>query len=195
MASADDELAKAFYRMGFRTLDEVAEAPDEELLTIEGVETLERATEVRGEALQAIETQRIERIEEAKQNPEPLSDHDHMRLAPSMTERVVEALERAGYKSLETLLAEKDVDRLAIKSGLGHQKAREALEGAAHYLEHERADVESQQRQARIRADEEARAAAEAEAQAQAEEAAAPAEAPETTQEEPAATATSEETP
>ncbi|MGF1469034.1 MAG: transcription termination factor NusA [Sandaracinaceae bacterium] len=65
MSTVDEETAKSFYRMGFRSLDEVAEAPDAELVTVESIETPERAAEIRGDALQALETHRLERVEAA----------------------------------------------------------------------------------------------------------------------------------
>jgi N utilization substance protein A len=173
--SADEEMVKSFYKMGFRSLDEIAEAPDEELQTIEGIDSAERAASIRQEAAEAMEAHRLERLEQAKQQVEPLTDRDHLLLARSSTERIVEALESAGYRSPQDVLREADVDRLAIRTGLGIQKAQEVKEGVAHYVENEMDAVVEAQREARAR--HEAEVAAQAEAASEgAEGAAAPAE-------------------
>jgi transcription termination/antitermination protein NusA len=173
IASADEEMVKSFYRMGFRSLDEVAEAPDEELLTIDGIDSADNAATIRAEASSAMESHRRERIEEAKSRPEPLSEREHLLLARGMTERIVEALEHSGYRSVQDVMREADVDRLAIRTGLGIQKAQDVKAGVSRYLDEDMEAVKQAQREARARADAEAAAAAAAEALE------APAEAPE----------------
>ncbi len=162
IASADDEMVKSFYRMGFRSLDEVAEAPDEELMTIDGIAEPERAAKIRVEAAEALEKLRQERIIEAKERAEPLSEREHMLLARGMTDRIVDALEHAGYRGVHDVIREADVDRLAIRTGLGTQKAQEVKDGITQYVETRMEAVKEAQREARARAEAEAAEAADA---------------------------------
>ncbi len=149
--SADEEMVKSFYRMGFRSLDEVAEAPDDELMTIEGIESAEHAARTRREATAAMEAHRLERVAEAKSRVEALTERDHLLLAPGITERIVEALEHAGYRSVQDVLREGDVDRLAIRTNLGNQKAQQVKEGVTRYVNEEMEAVRQAQREARAR--------------------------------------------
>ena len=169
MATVSSETVKSFYKMGFRSLDEVAEAPDDELLTIDGITDAEHAERVRAEAAEAMETHRIERIAAAKTRVEMLSEREHMMLARGVTSRIVDALESAGYRSAQDVVRETDVDRLAIRTGLGNQKAQEVREGISEYLDGEMEAVRESQRAARA----EHQAKLEAEAAARAEEEAA----------------------
>ncbi len=153
IASADEEMVRSFYRMGFRNLDEVSEAPDEELMTIDGISTPERAAKIRREASEALEKHRQERIVDAKDRAEPLSEREHLLLARGMTERIVDALEHAGYRSVHDVMREADVDRLAIRTGLGTQKAQEVKDGVAKYVSEQMDSVKQAQRDARARAE------------------------------------------
>ncbi len=158
--SLDEESVKSFYKLGFRSLDEIAEAPDEELVTIDGIDDVTRAAAIRKEAAAAMETHRLERVEEAKVRPEPLTEREHLLLCRNVTERIADALESSGYRSPQDIEREADVDRLAIKTGLGIQKAQEVKDGVAHYIENEMEAVKAAQREARAEAEAEEAAAA-----------------------------------
>src|SRR6187402_1522713 len=58
-----DDLAKAMYRLGFRALEEVAEAAVDELTQIQGVSTPQAAQELKQNALGAMDRLRVERLE------------------------------------------------------------------------------------------------------------------------------------
>jgi N utilization substance protein A len=74
-----------------------------------------------------------------------------------MGTRTAQALEESGYKSVRDV-AKEDPDRLSIKSGLGHKKARQIWQGAVDFqrtvakeiqaarekLEAQRAELEAQ---------------------------------------------------
>ncbi len=168
IGSASGDMVKSFYKMGFRSLDEVAEAPDEELLTIDGIDEVEHAVRIREEAAEAMEKHRLERIEEAKQRVDTFTEREHMMLARNVTSRIADALESAGYRSSQDVMREVDVDRLAIRTGLGNQKAQEVREGIGQYLEADMDAVKEAQRAARTihEAELEAAAAAAAELEA-----------------------------
>jgi transcription termination/antitermination protein NusA len=141
----DEALAKAMYRLGFRALEEVAEAAIEELITIAGVETEERALELKAAADGTMERLRRDRIHRASSQVEPLSDRDKLRFVPGVGLRTVQLLEEAGYKTVSDL-AREDPDRLAIRTGLGIKKARQIQQGAAHFLGTEAGEIEEARR-------------------------------------------------
>jgi N utilization substance protein A len=128
----DDDLAKNLFGLGFRALDEIAEAELAELASIEGVETEERARELQQAAERALERLRQERIRRAVEQGGALSDHDALLIVPGIGTRTVQALEESGYKSVRDV-AKEDPDRLSIKSGLGHKKARQVWQGAMDF--------------------------------------------------------------
>jgi hypothetical protein len=80
-----------------------------------------------------------------------------MLLIPGMGTRMAQSLEDAGYRSVRDV-AREDPDRLSIKSGLGHKKARQVWQGAVDFqrtvarevqearerIEQQRADLEAQ---------------------------------------------------
>jgi N utilization substance protein A len=167
---ADDELARAMYRMGFRSLDEVAEAPEAEIAQIPGVGE-ENAARLRERAADAVETVRRERLGRAAKSSDQLSDRDRLMLVRGVGDRVGDLLDGGGYKSPEDVAREEDADRLAIRTGLGNQRARAIKEAVAQFLESEWPPIAQAQREARAKArardrDDDSRARAEAEAPA-----------------------------
>jgi N utilization substance protein A len=128
-----EDLAKTMYRLGFRALEEVAEASVDELVTIDGLEEPERAQGLKAAALAAMERVRQERIERATSRVEPLSEEEKLRFLEGIGQRTVQLLEEAGYRRVDDL-AHEDPDRLAIRTGLGIKKARQIHESARHFL-------------------------------------------------------------
>ncbi|MFI5297000.1 MAG: transcription termination factor NusA [Polyangiales bacterium] len=128
-----DAVARSMYRLGFRSVEEVAEASAEELAGIPGVGDATAAGLVRDNAEGAIETIRQDRIRDASNRPEPLSERERLMFIRGVGLKSAEALEAAGYKRVEDLLAETE-DKLAMKSGLGIKKARAIRQGAELFL-------------------------------------------------------------
>jgi N utilization substance protein A len=141
----DEELAKAMYRLGFRALEEIAEAAIEELVTIEGVTSEERAQELKAAAERTMERLRRDRIHRASSQIEPLSERDKLRFVPGVGTRTVQLLEEAGYRTVQDL-AREDADRLAIRTGLGIKKARQIQVGASHFMSTEAREIEEARR-------------------------------------------------
>ncbi len=133
----DENLAKTMYKLGFRTLDEVAEASDQELGGIPGLGGVGNAERIKKSALDALEALRQENLENARERLNELSDHERLLLVRGVTERVAELLNRAGYKSVEQLYDETDVDRLAIRTGLDQRRAAAVREGVVQFVEQE----------------------------------------------------------
>jgi N utilization substance protein A len=136
IAEVDDNIAKAMYRLGFRALEEVAEAGVEELAAIPGIGNQEAATKLKESAESTMERLRQERIQAAAQKTEPLTDRERLLFVRGVGERTIQLLEEAGYKSVDDVLRE-DEDKLAIRTGLGIKKARAIKQGAQHFTENE----------------------------------------------------------
>ncbi len=133
----DENLAKTMYKLGFRTLDEVAEASDQELGSIPGLGGVGNAERIKSSAVDALEILRQETLANARAQLNELSDHERLLLVRGVTERVAEMLNRAGYKSVEQLYDETDVDRLAIRTGLDQRRAAVVREGIVQFVEQE----------------------------------------------------------
>jgi N utilization substance protein A len=156
----DEELAKNLFGLGFRALDEIAEAELAELASIEGVEDEKRAKELRAAAEGALERLRQERIRRAVEQGGALSDREALLLIPGMGTRMAQSLEDSGYRSVRDV-AREDPDRLSIKSGLGHKKARQVWQGAVDFQKTVAREVqEARERIEQQRAELEARAQA-----------------------------------
>jgi N utilization substance protein A len=166
----DRNLALTLYKQGFRSLDEVAEASEQELGSLEGLGGPSNAAALRRRAGEAMERLRAKRVEEASQGDKVIGDRDMLLLMPGVTARVADLLHHAGYRTPLDVNAEQDIDRLAIRTGLGSRKAQELREAVAAYLERDAARVDEGQQQARShQAEAEARLRAEAQARAEAE--------------------------
>jgi N utilization substance protein A len=131
-----DAVAKSMYRLGFRSVEEVAEATVDELVGIPGIGNAEAGGRVKESAERALENLRETRIREASLRQEPLTDRERLMFVRGVGDRTVEVLEQQGFKSPEDVLKETE-DKLAIKTGLGIKKARLIRLGAQHFLETE----------------------------------------------------------
>jgi N utilization substance protein A len=146
MPSVEENLAKAFYRAGFRTVDEVAEASEQEIQAVDGVGNTSKAEKLRVEAAGAMDAHRARRIDQLAQRGDLVSERDLMVLASGVTERVADALERGGYRSVTDVMREGDVDRLAIRTGLGNAKARELKDAIQRFVERDLERIRAAQR-------------------------------------------------
>jgi N utilization substance protein A len=130
-----EQVARNMYRMGFRALEEVAEATSEEIGGIQGVGP-ENAAKIREAAEATMEKLRQERITAASSKIEPLTDAEKLLFVRGVGERTVQLLADAGYRSVDEIMRE-DEDKLAIKTGLGIKKARALKQGAEQFLQSE----------------------------------------------------------
>ena len=132
----EEELARAMYRLGFRALEEVAEAGVEELVTIPGIAGEDHAEQLRLSAEASMERLRQERISEATKATGPFTERERMRFVRGVGLRSLQLLEESGYRVVEDL-AREDPDRLALRTGLGIKKAQQVQEGARDFVNHE----------------------------------------------------------
>ncbi len=144
MPSVDENLAKAFYRSGFRTVDEVAEANEQEIGAVDGVG--QRAEKLRNEAAGAMDKHRARRIEQLVARGDLVGERDLMVLASGVTERIADALERGGYRSASDVIREGDVDRMAIRTGIGNAKAREIKDAIQKFVNEDLERIRAAQR-------------------------------------------------
>ncbi len=135
-----DAVARNMYRQGFRALEELLEASDEELTAIPGLGTAEAAENIRQSAEKTMERLRQERIAGVTSRTEPLTERDRLLFLHGVGDRTVTLLEEAGYRTIEEVIRE-DEDKLAIKTGLGIKKARALKQGAESFLQNEWSEI------------------------------------------------------
>jgi len=139
-----DTLVEVLYAHGFRKAKDIADASPEVLVQIPGI-TPEMVPEMQEKARSqmyddAAELARIEaereaaRIAEARRHPDELSPRERLVRIRGVSERTAEALEAAGYHTVEDLLAEADVMKLGDSTGLGVKKAKQIKFAAEQYL-------------------------------------------------------------
>ncbi len=144
-----DALAKAMYRMGFRALEEVAEASVDELSTIQGLTDRAMAEQVKVNAASTMERLRFERLRDIAGREEPATERERLLCVEGLGARTLTLLEDGGYKTLAAVVKE-DADRLGIRSGLGLKKAASIKRAAERFARDEqRLYAETRERLAR----------------------------------------------
>ncbi len=131
-----EDVARTLYKMGFRSLDEVIDAPDSELASVDGIGA-DAVPNIREEAGKAMEALRLSKLEKLSGQAEMPSEHDRLLLVQGVSTRVCERLEEGGYTSVSDIEREADTDRLAIKTGLGNQRAVEIKSAVEAFLRDE----------------------------------------------------------
>jgi len=146
-----EAIARAMYRLGFRTLEELAEASEQELASMPGLGGAEAAARIHTSAETTMERLRQERIRAASSRTEPLTERERLLFIRGVGERTVQLLEDAAYRTVEDILRE-DEEKLAIKTGLGIKKARAIKHGAEQFMSGESKAIEAARREAIARA-------------------------------------------
>jgi N utilization substance protein A len=137
-------LVETLYAHGFRQAKDVAEASPEVLAQIPGLEVA-RIPAMQEQAKKQmvddeIELRRMEmereaaRAIEARRHPDELSQAERLMRVRGMSEKTVEQLNLAGYRTVEELVAEKDIAKLGDVPGVGIKKARQLKSAAESYL-------------------------------------------------------------
>ena len=144
----DENLARAMYRLGFRALEEVAEAGTDELMTIDGIEGVDGAKALQQNALAAMDRLRVERLEVAVSRAEPPAERELLQLVPGVGLRTLQFLEEGGYRSIRDVVRE-DADRLSIKTGLSNRKARAVQAAAKVFSSSDLPEIEARRAQLR----------------------------------------------
>jgi N utilization substance protein A len=146
----DEGLAKSMYKLGFRTVEEVAEADPSELAAIPGLGNADFIQRIQSAADAAMEQQRLGRIRSLSQSKDAITERDRMLLVPGLGERTIELLADAGYKTLAALSGDVDVDKLALNTGLGIRKAKQIIQNVKQFRINEEKVFEEMREQARL---------------------------------------------
>jgi len=131
-----DAAAKAMYRMGFRALEEVAEASPEELAGIQGIGDAEAGERLRDAAFVTMDRIRNNRLRDIAFREERPTERERVLCVPGVGERTATLLDEGGYKTLEAVVRE-DADRLGIRTGIGLKKAAQVRASAEKFLQDE----------------------------------------------------------
>jgi transcription termination/antitermination protein NusA len=137
----EEDVSRSMYRLGFRALEEVAEADVEELRAIDTLESEEDAQGLKQRATEAMERLRTERLRDVQTRPDPPTERELLRLVRGLGLRSLQLLEEGGYRMLRDVVRE-DPDRLAIRSGLSNKKARAVQRAAREFIERELPELE-----------------------------------------------------
>ncbi|HPY19382.1 MAG TPA: helix-hairpin-helix domain-containing protein [Polyangiaceae bacterium] len=77
-----------------------------------------------------------------------MTDRERLLFIRGVGQRTVTLLEEAGYRTVEDVLRE-DIDRLAIRTGLGIKKARLIKQGAQYFVESEQKVLDDARQEAK----------------------------------------------
>jgi transcription termination/antitermination protein NusA len=144
LPGVSEMLVETLYAHGFRQAKDVAEASPEVLAQIPGLDP-SRIPAMQEQARKQmvddeIELRRLEmereqaRAIEARRHPDELNPTERLMRVRGMSEKTIEQLAMAGYKTVEDLVAEKDIAKLGDAPGVGIKKARQLKSAAEGYL-------------------------------------------------------------
>ena len=144
LPGVNEMLIETLYAHGFRQAKDIAEANPEVLVQVPGVEA-EQVEAMQEKARSQMIDDQIElarldaereqaRLAEARRHPDELSQTERMARVRGLGERVIDALQLAGYKTVEEIIEEKDLTRLGDVPGVGIKKARQIKSAAEGYL-------------------------------------------------------------
>lgn len=146
-----EPVARAMYRTGFRTPEEVAEATEEELATVQGLSEGNRAATVRNSAEVMLEERRQQRIAQVSARLDLIGDRERLGLVRGVSEKVMEQFLEGGYTSVEAVLRDTE-EKVATKTGMSMRKVNALQEAAHEFLTTEWKNIEAARAQLRERA-------------------------------------------
>lgn len=152
IAGVTPAIAQTMYKLGFRSLEEVAEASADELAGIPGLGGAENADRIKNAAEAAMEELRQKRIREASQRTDSLSERDRLMFVRGVGEHTIGLLAQLGVSTAEQLHATPE-EVLLRETGLGLRKVRQIKQGAATFLSSEQKVIEEARRAARASAE------------------------------------------
>ena len=152
IAGVTPAIAQTMYKLGFRSLEEVAEASADELAGIPGLGGAENADRIKNAAEAAMEELRQKRIREASQRTDSLSERDRLMFVRGVGEHTIGLLAQVGVSTVEQLHATPE-ETLLRETGLGLRKVRQIKQGAATFLSSEQRVIEEARRAARASAE------------------------------------------
>jgi len=124
-------------------VEEIAEADGAELQAIPGMGNEAQIAALQDSARLTMEKQRQLHIRQIAAKGTRISERDRMFFISGIGDRTIELLLEAGYRRVEDLAHEADMDRLALSTGLGLQKAQSIAERAQEFLKSEKEILEA----------------------------------------------------
>jgi len=146
------DLARSMYKLGFRTLEDVAEADPAELAAIPGLGGGEVAARIHAGAEASLDVLHRARLAETITQGKRLTERDRLGLVRGLGQRAIENLRVLGYASLDSIAVE-DADTFALRTGLGIRKARQIV-GSAQQIKELEANLRRELREAAERGEE-----------------------------------------
>jgi N utilization substance protein A len=134
-------IAQSMYKLGYTSLEVVAEANPEDLAGIPGLGGAENAERIKTAAEAAMEVQRQHRIREAMKRTDSLSERDRLLFVQGVGEHTIQLLQQLGIHAVEDLDAVSE-EKLMHDTGLGLGKVRKIKQGARDFLDSEQAVIE-----------------------------------------------------
>ncbi len=144
LPGVNEMLIETLYAHGFRQAKDVAEASPDVLSQIPGLDPARIPAMQEAARKQmvddAAELSRMDhereaaRIAEARRHPDELSQAERMARVRGLGEKTIEALMSSGYKMVEDIANEKDIQKLGDVPGVGIKKARQLKSAAENYL-------------------------------------------------------------
>jgi N utilization substance protein A len=129
-------IAQTLYKLGFRSVQDIADAPVEELAAVPIVGGAEGASRLKNAAIAVLENDRQRRVRELVEGDEPVTDKLLLSLVRGMNESLLKSLDEAGIRS-PTQLRDADENELARQLGLPLHKVLALKENASQLLENE----------------------------------------------------------
>jgi N utilization substance protein A len=144
LPGVNDLLIETMYAHGFRKSQDVAEASPDVLAQIPGIDVTKIADMQAAARSQMIEdSQELTRMEaereaarqaEARRHPDELNQNERLLRVRGVGEKTIEQLATGHYATVEALVAEQDLMKLADSTGIGIKKARQIKAAAENYL-------------------------------------------------------------
>jgi transcription termination/antitermination protein NusA len=125
LAGVGEDQAETLFKLGWRSVADLAEAIPEELAAVPGLGGLEAARKITEAARGWLEAERKRQqaAREEAQRRAGLSDEQKLREVQGMTDDALGQLQAAGYGVVEALAREEDLGKLAAATGLGPEVA------------------------------------------------------------------------
>ncbi len=144
----DEQTTRNLYDAGFRSLDEIVEAGDAELVSIHGIrqDMVARIQSKAAESLEQVRKEHLVSLVEAEDTP---TESEKLRLVRGITDRIAQQIESGGYLTVAAIARETEVDRFAARCQLAPAKAEEYHQAAKAFVESEWPPVESAIRERR----------------------------------------------
>jgi N utilization substance protein A len=131
-----EERAETLFKLGWRSVSDLADAIPEELASVPGLGGLEAARKIAQVARGWLdeEKKRQQRAREEAQRRASLSDAEKLLEVNGMDAALVEKLTAAGYRSVETVAREEDLGRLVAAVEVSEGQAQRLQIAARIYL-------------------------------------------------------------